>query len=65
MASLVSVDVSGFSVSYNEYLKLISIKRRAEPDQDTLMEVFRSLDNMYIYIVSPHFILDIFYSFSM
>ena len=60
MASLVSVDVSGFSVSYNEYLKLISIKRRAEPDQDTLMEVFRSLDNMYIYIVSPHFILDIF-----
>ena len=61
MASLVSVDVSGFSVSYNEYLKLISIKRRAEPDQDTLMEVFRSLDNMYIYIVSPHFILDIIY----
>ena len=65
MASLVSVDVSGFSVSYNEYLKLISIKRRAEPDQDTLMEVFRSLDNMYIYIVSPHFILDIFDSFSI
>ena len=51
MASLVSVDVSGFSVSYNEYLKLISIKRRAEPDQDTLMEVFRSQQNMYILLL--------------
>ena len=41
MAGQVSVDVTGYSVSFNEYLQLISIKRRAEPDEDTLMEVFR------------------------
>ena len=41
MASQVSVDVTGFSVSFNEYLRLISIQRRAEPDEDKLMEVFR------------------------
>ena len=45
MASQVSVDTSGFSVSYNEYLKLISLQRRAEPDEDKLMEVFRQLSN--------------------
>jgi len=44
MASQVSVDTSGFSVSYNEYLKLISLQRRAEPDEDKLMEVFRIFD---------------------
>ena len=44
MAGAVSVDVTGFSVSFNEYLKLISIKRRAEPDQDSLTEVFRLFD---------------------
>jgi len=44
MAGQVSVDVTGYSVSFNEYLQLISIKRRAEPDEDTLMEVFRIFD---------------------
>ena len=44
MASGVSVDVTGFSVSFNEYLRLISIKRRAEPDEDSLTEVFRLFD---------------------
>ena len=39
LAGAVSVDVTGYSVSFNEYLKLISIKRRAEPDQDSLTEV--------------------------
>ena len=41
LAGQVSVDVTGFSVSFNEYLRLISLKRRAEPDEDALMEVFR------------------------
>ena len=44
LAGAVSVDVTGYSVSFNEYLKLISIKRRAEPDQDSLTEVFRLFD---------------------
>ena len=44
MAGGVSVDLTGFSVSFNEYLKLISIKRRAEPDEDSLTEVFRLFD---------------------
>ena len=62
MASQVSVDLSGFSVSYNEYFRyfytktqnwisiwrnifrLISIKRRAEPDEESLLEVFRIFD---------------------
>ena len=41
MASEVSVDMTGYSISFNEYLKLISIKRRAEPDKEMLIEVFR------------------------
>ena len=44
LAGAVSVDLTGYSVSFNEYLKLISIKRRAEPDPDSLTEVFRLFD---------------------
>lgn len=41
LAGEVSADVTGYSISFNEYLKLISIKRRAEPDKEMLLEVFR------------------------
>ena len=60
MASQVSLDLTGFSVSYNEYfrysstsktnfyllqyVRLISIKRRAQPDEESLLEVFRIFD---------------------
>ena len=62
MASQVSLDLTGFSVSYNEYFRysflctlnlyltkicyyrLISIKRRAQPDEESLLEVFRIFD---------------------
>ena len=44
MASEVSVDATGFSISFNEYLRLISIKRRAEPSEEMLLEVFKLFD---------------------
>jgi len=44
MAGLVSVDLSGFSVSFNEYLRLVSLQRRAEPDENSLLDVFLSFD---------------------
>ena len=37
----VSADRYGFSVSFNEYLRLVSQQRRIEPDQHCLMECFR------------------------
>ena len=39
LAQLVSCDRHGFSVSFNEYLTLVSIQRR-EPDEETLLDVF-------------------------
>ena len=44
MAAGVTVDLTGFSVSFNEYLRLISIRRRMDPDEDTLTEVLRLFD---------------------
>jgi hypothetical protein len=41
LASMVSSDHHGYSVSFNEYLQLISRQRRKEPDQQDLMQVFR------------------------
>ena len=38
---LVSVDKSGGSVSFNEYLRLVSMQRRAEPDEQSLTDVFQ------------------------
>ena len=38
---LVSEDKSGSSLSFNEYLRLVSIERRAEPDQQSLTDVFQ------------------------
>ena len=39
-----SCDKTGFSVSFNEYLKIVSNERKSEPDEVSLMEMFRSLD---------------------
>jgi len=44
MAGSVSMDTSGFSVSFNEYLTLVSLQRRAEPDESSLLDVFLSFD---------------------
>jgi len=44
IAAMVTCDMTGFSVSFNEYLRLISIQRRADPDEETLMEVFQTFD---------------------
>jgi hypothetical protein len=41
MAAMVTCDMTGFSISFNEYLRLISIQRRAEPDEESLIEVFQ------------------------
>merc|ERR1712037_924967 len=44
LAGTVSCDSVGFSVSFNEYLRLISNQRRADPDQETLLQMFHNLD---------------------
>jgi len=44
LAATVSCDSVGCSVSFNEYLDLISRHRRAEPDQETLLAMFKNLD---------------------
>jgi len=40
----VSADRYGFSVSFNEYLTLISLQRKEEPDEECLLDIFRSFD---------------------
>merc|ERR1712165_161566 len=37
----VSADRHGFSVSFNEYLRLVSIQRRLEPDEQCLLGTYR------------------------
>ena len=41
LAATVSADTSGFSVSFNEYLKLVSNERKADPDEAALLNMFR------------------------
>ena len=41
LARLVSCDRHGFSISFNEYLQLVSIQRKGEPDEETLLDVFQ------------------------
>jgi len=40
----VSADRYGSSVSFNEYLTLVSLQRKEEPDEKCLLDIFRSLD---------------------
>jgi len=44
IAGTVSADVTGFSVSFNEYLKLVSNERKSDPDECALMNMFKSMD---------------------
>jgi Ca2+-binding EF-hand superfamily protein len=41
LVSKVTCDIAGFSISFNEFLKLISIQRKEDPDQETLLNVFQ------------------------
>ena len=40
MAATVSVDKTNFSVSFNEFLKLMSQQQDLEPDEETLVQIF-------------------------
>ena len=44
LAKKVSVDKTNCSVSFNEYLTLMSVQQEAEPDHETLVDVFASFD---------------------
>ena len=44
LAKTVSVDKTNCSVSFNEFLKLMSVQQEAEPDHETLVDVFASFD---------------------
>lgn len=44
LASTVSVDKTNFSVSFNEFLTLMSKEQEIEPDEETLVGVFESFD---------------------
>ena len=44
LAKSVSVDQTNCSVSFNEYLTLMSVQQEAEPDHETLVDVFASFD---------------------
>jgi len=48
----VSEDKYGFSVSFNEYLRLVSLYKRREPDEDCLLEIFRSFDPQNTGVIS-------------
>ena len=41
MIGQVSVDTRQASVSFNEYLRLVSCQRRADPDETSLLSVFQ------------------------
>ena len=38
------MDKTNHSVSFNEFLKLMSLQREVEPDEDTLLDMFASFD---------------------
>jgi len=44
MVALVSCDTTASSISFSEYLRLVSIQRRAQPDTDSLLDVFQTFD---------------------
>ena len=47
LAATVSADTSGFSVSFNEYLKLVSNERKGDPDEAALLNMFRWRQSLY------------------
>lgn len=44
LAGSVSVDKTNYSVSFNEFLKLMSQQQETEPDEETLVDIFTSFD---------------------
>merc|ERR1711936_350384 len=44
MTTQVSSDKAGYSLSFNEFLQLVSLHRRREPDTQTLLQVFMCFD---------------------
>ena len=40
LAKSVSIDKTNYSVSFNEFLKLMSLQQEAEPDSEVLLDVF-------------------------
>merc|ERR1712038_232185 len=44
MVALVSCDTTASSISFSEYLRLVSIQRRAHPDTESLLAVFQTFD---------------------
>jgi len=44
LAKTVSVDKTNCSVSFNEFLTLMSVQQESEPDHETLVDVFASFD---------------------
>lgn len=44
LAKTVSVDKTNCSVSFNEFLTLMSVQQEVEPDHETLVDVFASFD---------------------
>jgi len=40
LAKMVSVDKMNFSISFNEFLKLMSMQQASEPDSEVLLDVF-------------------------
>ena len=41
LAGPVTCDKTGFSVSFNEFLKIVSNERKSQPDESSLMDMFR------------------------
>ena len=41
LAASVSVDKTDYSVSFNEFLKLMSMQNQSEPDEETLVDMFQ------------------------
>lgn len=51
LAASVSVDTTEYSVSFNEFLKLMSMQNQSEPDEETLVDMFQSV----VHSTSAHF----------
>ncbi len=46
------MDKTNHSVSFNEFLKLMSLQREVEPDEDTLLDMFASFDKAGVGFIS-------------
>jgi len=59
LATAVSVDKTNYSVSFNEFLKLMSVQKEAEPDHETLVDVFASFDRENLGKISEKSFVDL------